>query len=107
MYFYVKLTFFPICFPGAISNTSSLFTYDTTYLIDNYQNAPKHDTSFVPVFSVPENPGDPLLNQATQICSGDGSQFCKYEKTDKCSNFSLLFSSFINAVGIPVGMMSL
>lgn len=63
----------------AISNTSSLFTYDTTYLIDNYQNAPKHDTSFVPVFSVPENPGDPLLNQATQICSGDGSQFCKYD----------------------------
>uniref|UniRef100_A0A667ZR99 Sushi domain containing 2 n=1 Tax=Myripristis murdjan TaxID=586833 RepID=A0A667ZR99_9TELE len=33
----------------AISNESSLFTYDSEYLLDTYFYAPRHDSSFVPV----------------------------------------------------------
>ncbi|XP_056146411.1 sushi domain-containing protein 2-like [Lampris incognitus] len=63
----------------AISNESSLFTYDSEYLLDTYLHAPKHDPDFVPVFSVPDNPDDPLANQASVICSGEGSLFCRYD----------------------------
>ncbi|XP_041826289.1 sushi domain-containing protein 2-like isoform X2 [Melanotaenia boesemani] len=63
----------------AIDNSSALFTYDSQYLLDTYYHAPRHDPSFFPVFSVPENPDDPLTNQATLICSGEGSQFCRYD----------------------------
>lgn len=68
------------CLTGAISNESALFTYDSEYLLDTYYYAQRHDHSFVPAFSVPENPDDPLDNQASEICSGEGSQFCRYEK---------------------------
>ncbi|XP_072311564.1 sushi domain-containing protein 2-like [Eucyclogobius newberryi] len=63
----------------AIIPNSSLFTYDSTYLENEYKNAPKHDVSFFPDFYVTENASDPLLNQAIQICSGEGSQFCRYD----------------------------
>ncbi|XP_034048817.1 sushi domain-containing protein 2 isoform X2 [Thalassophryne amazonica] len=63
----------------AVSNDSSLFTYDTKYLLDTYYFAPKHDTSFIPVFAVPDSPDDPLANQASEICSGEGSTFCRYD----------------------------
>ncbi|KAJ0057243.1 hypothetical protein NL108_002200, partial [Boleophthalmus pectinirostris] len=63
----------------AISQSSSLFTYDTAYLENEYKNAPKHDISFFPDFYVTENSSDPLLNQAVQICSGEGSWFCRYD----------------------------
>lgn len=63
----------------AISNESSLFTYDSVYLLDEYFYAPKHDPAFIPVFSVPDHPDDPLLNQASRICVGEGSQFCRYD----------------------------
>jgi len=71
-----------VCFSltGAVINTSALFTYDSEYLLDTYFYVPRHDQSFVPVFSVPENPDDPLTNQAAEICSGEGSQFCRYVK---------------------------
>ncbi|XP_031133889.1 sushi domain-containing protein 2-like isoform X2 [Sander lucioperca] len=63
----------------AISNNSALFTYDSNYLLDTYYYVPRHDHTFVPVFSVPESPDDPLANQASEICSGEGSQFCRYD----------------------------
>ncbi|XP_076019689.1 sushi domain-containing protein 2 [Genypterus blacodes] len=63
----------------AISNESSLFTYDSNYLLVSYYRAPKHDSSFVPVFSIPNSPDDPLANAASDICSGDGSQYCRYD----------------------------
>ncbi|XP_073334085.1 sushi domain-containing protein 2-like [Pagrus major] len=62
-----------------VLNKSALFTYDNQYLIDNYLDAPRHDPSFIPVFTVPENPDDPLANQASEICTGEGSQFCRYD----------------------------
>ncbi|KAM8742988.1 sushi domain-containing protein 2-like [Acanthopagrus schlegelii] len=63
----------------AVFNRSALFTYDSQYLIDNYLNGPRHDPSFIPVFSVPENPDDPLANQASKICTGEGSKYCRYD----------------------------
>lgn len=69
------------CLTGAVSNASTLFTYDSEYLLDTYYYGSKHDASFVPVFSVPDSPDDPLANEASEICSGEGSQFCRYDKT--------------------------
>ncbi|XP_029300731.1 LOW QUALITY PROTEIN: sushi domain-containing protein 2-like [Cottoperca gobio] len=63
----------------AISNTSALFTYDSEYLLDTFLYAPRHDQNFLPVFSVTENADDPLANQVSEICSGEGSQFCRYD----------------------------
>ncbi|XP_067340597.1 sushi domain-containing protein 2-like isoform X2 [Channa argus] len=63
----------------AVSNNSSLFTYDSEYLLDTYYNASKHDPSFIPVFSIPDSPDDPLASQASKICFGEGSEFCRYD----------------------------
>eukprot|EP00066_Takifugu_rubripes_P013973 XP_011603239.1 PREDICTED: sushi domain-containing protein 2 [Takifugu rubripes] len=63
----------------AITQLSSLFTYDTKYLLDTYASGPKHHVGFIPVFSIPENPNDPLANETSKICSGEGSQFCRYD----------------------------
>ncbi|XP_061590171.1 sushi domain-containing protein 2-like [Cololabis saira] len=63
----------------AVDNTSALFTYDSEYLLEMYYFVPRHDTSFIPVFFVPESPDDPLNNQAAVICSGEGSHFCRYD----------------------------
>ncbi|XP_035989785.1 sushi domain-containing protein 2 [Fundulus heteroclitus] len=63
----------------SVQNTSALFTYDSEYLLNTYYFVPRHDPSFIPVFSVPENPDDPLNIQAAEICTGEGSQFCRYD----------------------------
>ncbi|XP_058473358.1 sushi domain-containing protein 2-like [Solea solea] len=63
----------------AVYNSSALFTYDSQYLLDTYYYVPRHDHTFIPVFSVSENPGDPLNEQASEICSGEGSKFCRYD----------------------------
>nr|XP_057920569.1 sushi domain-containing protein 2 isoform X2 [Doryrhamphus excisus] len=63
----------------AVSNTSALFTYDSKYLLDTYYHSPRHDRNFIPEFSIHENPEDPLYNITFGICSGNGSQFCRYD----------------------------
>uniref|UniRef100_A0A3Q1GMK7 Sushi domain containing 2 n=1 Tax=Acanthochromis polyacanthus TaxID=80966 RepID=A0A3Q1GMK7_9TELE len=63
----------------AVLNESALFTYDSEYLLTEYKYVPRHDSTFVPQFTVPENPDDPLANLTAEICSGDGSQFCRYD----------------------------
>ena len=68
------------CLTGAVSNKTAMFTYDSQYLLDTYYYAPRHDPSFIPVFSVPESSDDPLGEQVSEICSGEGSQFCRYAK---------------------------
>lgn len=74
------------CLTGTVENKSALFTYDSEYLLDTYLYSPRLDPSFIPVFFVPENPDDPLASQASKICTGEGSQFCRYE------NFYLLLN---------------
>ncbi|KAK9532590.1 hypothetical protein VZT92_009967 [Zoarces viviparus] len=63
----------------AVSNHSALFTYDSEHLLNTYYYAPRHDHTFVPVFVVPESPDDPLANQAHEICTGEGAQYCRYD----------------------------
>ncbi|XP_076141116.1 sushi domain-containing protein 2-like, partial [Alosa pseudoharengus] len=63
----------------AILNESSLFTYDSKYLLDSYLFVPKHDSNFSPTFTIPDNPDDPLLNEASKLCAGDGAEFCRYD----------------------------
>ncbi|XP_067106580.1 sushi domain-containing protein 2 [Osmerus mordax] len=63
----------------AILNASSLFTYDSEHLVNTYLQAPKHDPDFNPAFSAPEDPGDALLSQASELCSGEGSTYCRYD----------------------------
>lgn len=64
----------------AISNDTSLFTYDSAHLQDSYLSFTKHhDPDFVPVFSLPESPGDPLLSDILEICVGNGANLCKYD----------------------------
>ncbi|KAG7480929.1 hypothetical protein MATL_G00061450 [Megalops atlanticus] len=63
----------------AITNETSLFTYDTEHLLNTYYFAPKHDPEFVPAFYVHEDPNDPLYAEMSKICFGPGSWFCKYD----------------------------
>ena len=74
----VRLSF--LFLTGAVYNASALFTYDTQYLLDTYNYAPRHDHTFIPVFSVPVSPDDPLGEQASEICSGEGARFCRCTK---------------------------
>ncbi|XP_056134899.1 sushi domain-containing protein 2 [Lampris incognitus] len=62
-----------------ISKETSLFTYDSKYLFDTYYYPPKHDTTFIPAFSLPETPDDPLVADMLKMCYGNGAQFCKYD----------------------------
>ncbi|KAM3610927.1 uncharacterized protein V6R79_010716 [Siganus canaliculatus] len=63
----------------SILKNSSLFTYDSKYLLDTYYVPPSHDPAFVPDFAPPENPDDPLVTDMLAMCVGDGAQFCKYD----------------------------
>ncbi|KAK6306016.1 hypothetical protein J4Q44_G00229410 [Coregonus suidteri] len=60
------------------SNETSLFTYDTKYLLDTYYYV-KHDPTFIPAFSVSSDPADPLVEDMLKMCFGEGAQFCKYD----------------------------
>ncbi|XP_044131767.1 uncharacterized protein LOC122924584 isoform X1 [Bufo gargarizans] len=59
----------------AVTIDSSLFTYDSQWLIENYQE--KHDFQFLPTFSVQEDPNDPLTNNMKNICGND--YFCRFD----------------------------
>ncbi|RVE67726.1 hypothetical protein OJAV_G00084710 [Oryzias javanicus] len=62
-----------------ISKTSSLFTYDSAHLLDSYYFPPSHDSSFVPAFTLPERPDDPLVADMRALCVGEGAEFCKFD----------------------------
>ncbi|XP_072289015.1 sushi domain-containing protein 2 [Eucyclogobius newberryi] len=62
-----------------ISQTSSLFTYDSTYLLETYHAPAAGRPALVPVFHPSEDPGDPLVMSMWTLCSGEGALFCKYD----------------------------
>ncbi|KAL2298448.1 hypothetical protein Nmel_015445, partial [Mimus melanotis] len=45
----------------AVENETSLFTYDTEFLLNSFFYGEKHNASFLPVFSPYEDPADPLI----------------------------------------------
>ncbi|XP_075691612.1 sushi domain-containing protein 2 isoform X2 [Rhinoderma darwinii] len=59
----------------AVTNDSSLFTYDSQWLIENYQE--KHDTKLLPTFSVQQDPNDPLNENMEKLCGKDS--FCRFD----------------------------
>ncbi|KAG8147564.1 hypothetical protein E2320_022994 [Naja naja] len=61
----------------AISNATSLFTYDTQELLDKFVYGPKHHPSFLPSFSPPGDTNQALAQQAASICQGD--PFCRFD----------------------------
>ncbi|XP_007439094.1 sushi domain-containing protein 2 isoform X1 [Python bivittatus] len=61
----------------AIKNETSLFTYDTEYLLHDYSYAPKHQSSFVPLFSPPEDSNETLMQQVALVCQAD--PFCRFD----------------------------
>lgn len=64
---------------GNISKKSSLFTYDSKYLLDTYYFPPSHNPAFVPAFSLPKRSDDPLVADMLTMCIGEGAKFCKYD----------------------------
>uniref|UniRef100_A0A8C6TKN6 Sushi domain containing 2 n=1 Tax=Neogobius melanostomus TaxID=47308 RepID=A0A8C6TKN6_9GOBI len=97
---YCPLNVVLFCLAGSISPNSSLFTYDTTYLENEYKNAPKHDVTFFPDFYITENASDPLLNQAIQICSGEGAQFCRLDRITSSAWVSLCVSDCTDCISV-------
>ncbi|XP_075424181.1 sushi domain-containing protein 2 isoform X2 [Ascaphus truei] len=59
----------------AVTATNSLFTYDSMFLIENYQT--KHDSDFLPTFSVQEDPNDPIKQDMEKLCDSD--TFCRFD----------------------------
>ncbi|KAM9330911.1 sushi domain-containing protein 2 [Gastrophryne carolinensis] len=58
-----------------VTNESSLFTYDSDFLINSYQL--KHDPDFLPTFSFVEDPNDPFSKDVRNICGDD--YFCRFD----------------------------
>nr|DBA23275.1 TPA: hypothetical protein GDO54_014205 [Pyxicephalus adspersus] len=67
--------FFQLGANWQVTNDSSLFTYDSKFLLDNYQV--KHDPNFLPTFSVQEDPNDPFTKDMNTLCGND--LFCRFD----------------------------
>ncbi|NXR95280.1 SUSD2 protein, partial [Hypocryptadius cinnamomeus] len=61
----------------AVENGTSLFTYDTEFLLNSFFYGDKHNASFLPVFSPHENPADPMLEEIVSHCGSD--PFCRFD----------------------------
>ncbi|XP_017654803.1 sushi domain-containing protein 2 isoform X2 [Nannospalax galili] len=57
-----------------VYNTSSLFTYDSEFLLHNYVNQPKHDPNFKPLFPNEITLSPSQSEEVTRLCEGD--PFC-------------------------------
>lgn len=54
-----------------VENGTSLFTYDTEFLLNNFFYGEKHSASFLPVFFPYKDPDDPLLKEMVLLCDSD------------------------------------
>ncbi|NXQ40551.1 SUSD2 protein, partial [Catharus fuscescens] len=61
----------------AVENETSLFTYDTEFLLNSFFYGEKHNASFLPVFSPSEDPADPLVEDMVSLCGSD--PFCRFD----------------------------
>nr|XP_048677185.1 sushi domain-containing protein 2 isoform X9 [Caretta caretta] len=60
----------------AVKYETSLFTYDTQFLLNNFY-VEKHNSAFIPVFSPYEDPADLLVKEMTLLCDSD--PFCRFD----------------------------
>ncbi|XP_014799450.1 PREDICTED: sushi domain-containing protein 2 [Calidris pugnax] len=61
----------------AVENGTSLFTYDTESLLNDFVYQEKHNASFLPVFVPHEDPADPLVEKMVLLCDSD--PFCRFD----------------------------
>ncbi|NXU50304.1 SUSD2 protein, partial [Turnix velox] len=61
----------------AVENGTSLFTYDTETLLNDFFYGEKHNSSFLPVFTPHRNPSDPLVKEMVSVCDSD--PFCEFD----------------------------
>ncbi|XP_006901490.1 PREDICTED: sushi domain-containing protein 2 [Elephantulus edwardii] len=61
----------------AVHNESSLFTYDSRFLVNNFLFRPKHDPSFQPLFPDQIPATSQLAREASALCGGD--PFCSFD----------------------------
>ncbi|KAM8960766.1 uncharacterized protein RCH25_036533 [Pelodytes ibericus] len=59
----------------SVTEETSLFTYDSKFLLDTYNT--KHDPQFIPTFTVSEDPNDLINGQMNELCESD--QFCRFD----------------------------
>ena len=64
-------------FPGAVQNASSLLTYDSKFLVENFKERPKHDPTFLPLFPEESSPSPSQASAAADLCGDDS--FCKFD----------------------------
>lgn len=62
---------------GAVHNTSSLFTYDSWFLINNFLYQPKHDPTFEPLFPDKTTLSPSQAEEAAKLCGNDA--FCNFD----------------------------
>lgn len=63
--------------PGAVENASSLLTYDSWFLVNNFLYQPKHDHTFQPLFPEEATPNPSQATEAAELC-GD-NHFCRFD----------------------------
>lgn len=63
--------------PGAVENASSLLTYDSWFLVNNFLYQPKHDHTFQPLFPEETTPDPTQATEAAELC-GD-NHFCRFD----------------------------
>ncbi|XP_049475084.1 sushi domain-containing protein 2 [Panthera uncia] len=61
----------------AVENTSSLLTYDSWFLVNNFLYQPKHDHTFQPLFPEETTPNPSQATEAAELC-GD-NHFCRFD----------------------------
>lgn len=64
-------------FPGAVQNASSLLTYDSKFLVENFKERPKHDPTFLPLFPEESSASPSQASAAADLCGDDS--FCKFD----------------------------
>lgn len=68
----------PACVsPGAVRNASSLLTYDSRVLVNNFLYGPKHDPTFQPLFLEEMPPSPSQAPEVGELCGGDS--FCSFD----------------------------
>ncbi|XP_067556168.1 sushi domain-containing protein 2 isoform X2 [Pseudorca crassidens] len=61
----------------AVENASSLLTYDSKFLVENFLLQPKHDPSFLPLFPEETTSSPSQESEAAKLC-GDNN-FCNFD----------------------------
>lgn len=60
-----------------MQNASSLLTYDSKFLVENFKDRPKHDPNFLPLFPEESSASPSQASAAADLCGDD--MFCRFD----------------------------